>query len=116
MAVMIEVMPIFERYQEELGRFLLQIQTVRVLDHSASERLESDSQELARLLKDQPLVPKSVLREMRTAVKILRAEAPYMPSEQCTINDLADRLEMTFDLILLGEDHGDRRPGVPRVL
>lgn len=116
MAEMTEIMPIFERYQEELGRFLLQIQTVRVLDHGASERLESDSRELARLLKNQPSVPKSVLREMRAAIKILRAEAPYMPSEQRAMNDMADRLEMTFDLILLGEDHGDRTLGVPRIL
>lgn len=116
MAEMTEIMPIFERYQEELGRFLLQIQTVRVLDHGASERLESDCRELARLLKNQPSVPKSLLREMRAAMKILRAEAPYMPSEQRAMNDMADRLEMTFDLILLGEDHGDRTPGVPRIL
>ncbi|MBP7000726.1 hypothetical protein [Amaricoccus sp.] len=116
MAEMTEIMPIFERYQEELGRFLLQIQTVRVLDHSASERLEFDSHELARLLKNQPSVPKSVLREMRTAMKILRAEAPYLPNEEDAMHDMADRLEMTFDLILLGEDHGDRTPGVPRIL
>lgn len=116
MAEMTEIMPIFERYQEELGRFLSQIQTVRVLDHSASDRLESDVRELARLLKNQPSVPKSVLCEMRAAMKILRAEAPYMPSEQRAMNDIADRLEMTFDLILLDEDHGDRTPGVPRIL
>jgi hypothetical protein len=116
MAEMSEITPIFERYQEELGRFLLQIQTVRALDASAFERLESDGQELARLLKNQLSVPKSVLREMRAAMKILRAEAPYMPSEQRAMNDMADRLEMTFDLILLDEDHSDRTPGVPRIL
>jgi hypothetical protein len=116
MAEMSEIMPIFERYQEELGRFLLQIQTVRMVDVDAFQRLEADGRELARLLKNQPSVPKSVLREMRGGMKILRAEAPYMPSEQRAMNDMADRLEMAFDLILLGEDHGDRTPGVPRIL
>lgn len=116
MAAMTETMPIFEHYQEELSHFLSQIQTVHVLDHSVSERLESASQELARLIKDQPLIPKSVLWQMRAAMKILRAEAPYMPSKQRAMNDMADRLEMTFDLILLGEDHGDRRPDAPRNL
>lgn len=116
MAEMNEIAPVFDRYQEELGYFLLQIQTVHVLDVSAFERLEADSRELARLLKTEPSVPKSVLREMRATMKVLRAEAPYMPNEEHTMNDMADRLEMTFDLILLGEDHSNRIPGVPRIL
>lgn len=109
-------MPIFDRYKEELGRFLLQIQTARVLDASSFARLEADGREIAWQLRGQPLIPKSVLHEMRTAMKILRAEAPYMPSDQRAMNDMADRLEMIFDLILVGEDHSDRTPGVPRIL
>jgi hypothetical protein len=57
-----------------------------------------------------------VLNAMRVAVKILEAEAPYMPEKQGAMLDMAAKLEMTFDLILLGEDHSDRIPGVPRII
>lgn len=106
----------FQAFTLELNDFLGKIQLGRRFDVAAFERLDEDSQTIAKLLKSQLLVPKSVLNEMRMAMKILRAEAPYMPSEQRAMNDMADRLEMTFDLILLGEDHGDRTPGVPRIL
>lgn len=116
MGEMSEIAPILRRYDADMGRFLLRILTARVLDGGAFEKLDADSREIARRLKEQPLIPKSVLHEMRTAVKILRAESAYMPNEQQAMNDMADKLEMTFDLILLGEDHGDRTPGIPRIL
>ena len=106
----------FDSYQKELGKFLLQIQNNKSFDHDAMGRLEKIGRELAKLLKHQDMIPKVILREMRSAIKILRAEAPYMPSEQRVMLDLADRIEMTFDLILLGEDYEDRLPGVPRVI
>ena len=106
----------FDDYQKELGKFLLQIQTNKGFDHDAMGRLEKIGRELAKLLKHQDMIPKVILREMRAAIKILRAEAPYMPNEQRVMLDLADRMEMTFDLILLSEDHEDRQPGVPRVV
>lgn len=107
---------IFERFKEELGGFLLKIQTIRVLDAEAFERLNADCRKLAQELKNQPLVPKSMLNEIRVATKILRAEAAYVSGERDVIIDMADKLEMTFDLILLGEDHSDRTPGVPRII
>lgn len=116
MGEMNEVTRISENFKEELGIFLLDIQTARILNESAFCRIETNSQEIAKQLKKHPLVPKSVLHEMRTAIKILRAEAPYMPEKKQVMNNMADRLEMTFDLILLGEDHGDRSSGTPRIL
>jgi hypothetical protein len=107
---------IFERFKDELGGFLLKVQTTRVLDVEAFEQLNADSRKLAQELKDRPLVPKSVLNEMRVAIKILRAEAAYMREEQGVMLEMASKLEMTFDLILLGEDHFDRSPGVPRII
>ena len=37
-------------------------------------------------------------------------------SEEQALHAMAARLEMTFALILKGESHGDRVPGVPRVI
>lgn len=116
MALMTETETIFEHLKEELGAFLLKVQTVRALDVKAFERIDADSRKLAQGLKNQALVPKSLLNEMRVATKVLRAEAAYMHEEQGAMLDMASRLEMTFDLILLGEDHSDRSPGVPRII
>ncbi|WP_322966414.1 hypothetical protein [Sphingomonas fuzhouensis] len=116
MAPMTEAETIFEHLKDGLGAFLLKIQTVRVLDEAAFERIDADARRLAQELKNQALVPKAMLNEIRTATKMLQAEAPYMRAEQSMMLDMASKLEMTFDLILLGEDHNDRIPGVPRII
>jgi hypothetical protein len=104
------------RFKEDLGHFLLAIQTVRVVDVAAFQRVDVAAAELARLLKGQSLVPKSLLKDLRMAIKALRAEAPYVESSSGRLVEMADRLEMTFDLILIGESHEDRIPGVPRIV
>jgi hypothetical protein len=105
-----------DRLRDELGRFLLAIQTERVVDLNALQKVDHEAADIARHLKGEALVPKSLLRELRFGIKILRAEAPYVRGETSRLNDLADKLEMTFDLILLDESYEDRVPGVPRVL
>lgn len=116
MAMMYDSGVTFERFKKELGNFLLQIQTARTLDVQGFERLDVDCKKLAYELKSQPFVPKAVLWEIRAAAKIMRAESKYIEKERDVINGMADRLEWTFDLILLGESHDDRTPGVPRIV
>jgi len=106
----------FERLKREIGNFLLQIQTARTLDVEGFERLDVDCKKLAYELKSQPFVPKAILWEIRAAINIMRAESKYMERERDVITGMADRLEWTFDLILLGESHDDRTPGVPRIV
>jgi hypothetical protein len=60
-------------------------------------------------------VPKSLLKELRFAIKAMRAEAVRHKDHQRLLK-MADELELTFDLILVGEAHGDRVPGVPRII
>jgi hypothetical protein len=116
MAAMTDVECFLERFKDEVDAFIFKVQGARVLDVEAFERLNADSHKVAEELKSWALVPKSVLNEMRMATKILQAEAPYMPEKQNAMLDMAAKLEMTFDLILLGEDHSDRIPGVPRII
>ncbi|WP_218008509.1 hypothetical protein, partial [Janthinobacterium agaricidamnosum] len=71
---------------------------------------------LARLLKNSELISKSLLNELHTAAKILRAEAPFVKGKSATLVKMAEQLELTFDLILRGECHNDRISGVPRVI
>jgi len=105
-----------EQFKADLGLFLLNVQTVRVVDAAAFEKVDREAAELARTLKGQSLVPKSLLNELRSAIKVLRAEAPYMGGGRNDLVRMADKLEMTFDLILIGETPEDRVPGVPRIV
>jgi hypothetical protein len=105
-----------QQFRAELGRFLVAVQTVRTVDAAAFHRIDEQAEELARLLKGHPLVPKALLHELRVATKVMRAEAPYVEGGNNSLVTMADRLEMTFDLILIGECHGDRVPGVPRIV
>jgi hypothetical protein len=105
-----------ERFETDLGHFLLDIQTIRKVDRVAFQKIDRDAEGLARALKGQALVPKALLNDFRIAIKILHAEAPYIPGEQSELIRMANKLEMTFDLILIGESPEDRIPGVPRII
>ncbi len=56
------------------------------------------------------------MNELRVATKVLRAEAPYVDGGRNDLESMADKLEITFDLILKGESPEDRVPGVPRII
>jgi hypothetical protein len=105
-----------DRFKSDLGEFLRAIQTVRVVDLAAFQRVDREAAELAKGLKGQALVPRSLLNELRVATKILRAEVPYVEGGRNDLASMADKLEMTFDLILKGESPEDRVPGVPRII
>jgi hypothetical protein len=106
----------FEEYEELAGRFLLSIATVRVLDVAAFDRIDAIGDELARLLKGHNSIPRPILHSMWTTPRILRAEARYFAGMEKVMDEMADRAEFLFDLIILGEDRGDRVPGVPRIV
>jgi hypothetical protein len=103
------------QFTTDLGELLLAVQTARAVPREAFDRVERQSRELARVLKGHALIRKSLLNEMRVAIKILRAEAAAAGG-QAALTAMADKLEMTFDLILKNESHEDRIPGVPRVI
>jgi hypothetical protein len=108
----LEVMEI--QIKESVGRFLLDLQSSKFVNESEFENIDRLSREIARQLKADALVPKSVLNELYKFVKVVRAEVPYI-KEPSDVKKKADAIEMTFDLILRGESHGDRQPGVLRV-
>lgn len=39
-----------------------------------------------------------------------------MKENSLNVGKKAEAIEMTFDLILRGESHGDRQPGIPRII
>lgn len=105
-----------ESFKENVGNFLLSVQTMKTINSTAFQEVNAQAKLLARLLKDRELISKSMLNELHTAAKIMRAEAPYVKGQSVTLVEMAEQLELTFDLILRGECHSDRVPGVPRVI
>jgi hypothetical protein len=102
--------------REVITRLIVPLQTRGPIDLVAFERLHSLTVELMRLYKGQDAVSKSLLREIKVAAKIIRAEAPYRAKEENVLEEMARKLEWNFDLLLLGEVPEDRRPGVPRII
>ncbi|OOW67703.1 hypothetical protein Xmlh_03835 [Xanthomonas axonopodis pv. melhusii] len=99
-----------------LGKLLLSIQTERNTDLLIVQDVISQVKELARALKGRDLIPREILYELHTAIKILRAEIPHLKNGVDGAIKAANEIELAFDLILRGECHGDRVPGVPRII
>ncbi|SEL68001.1 hypothetical protein SAMN05216359_113136 [Roseateles sp. YR242] len=90
------------------------LQSTKEIKRQAFERLDQASRELARLLKGSEQLPRQIVNDLYVTAKILENEAPYS-KDSAAVGQMASALYMTFDLILLGESHEDRRPGVPRI-
>lgn len=90
------------------------LQTTRKVDAAGLERLVGWAREAATVLKGQQHLPRSFLCDLHSLIHILRGEEPYL--RDARVKEVADQLGVTFSLILLGEEHGDRQPGVPRVM
>lgn len=105
-----------ESFKQKVGEFLLAVQTTKAIDPQAFQGVDAQARLLARLLKNSEFISKSLLNELHTAARILRAEAPFVKGQSATLVKMAEQLELTFDLILRGECHSDRIPGVPRVI
>lgn len=104
------------RIRDAVSDLLVPLQTARVLKREAFEELAAAIKILARQLKGHEVVPKSLLNEIYRAMQVLRNEAPYFKGEAAILENMANQLEMTFGLILIGESDEDRIPGVPRVI
>lgn len=102
------------RFKQCIWLFILALQTERVVDVDAFQKIDSAAVELAHTLRGHPLVSKSLLNGWRMGIKAIRAEAPYFGEQTLSLVEMADKLEMTFDLVLMGESPEDRVPGVPR--
>lgn len=111
-----EIELINQSLKEKIGVFLFGLQTEKKFSEMSFGEIDKLSEEIAFHLRYKPEVPKSLLNELRTFIKVLRAEAPYMKDKSSVVNKMADKIEMTFDLILCGETSDDRRPGVPRII
>jgi len=102
--------------REAVTKFLVPLQTTRIIKRDAFEELANAVKAFAKALKGHDLVPKSLLNEIYTSMQVLRNEAPHFRGETATLEDMANQLEMVLGLILIGESPDDRVPGVPRII
>jgi hypothetical protein len=104
------------RIEEAFSNFFIPLQTVRVVNRDAFEELDRSVKLLAKQLNGHVMVPKSLLNAIYASMQILRNEAPYFKGDTAMLEAMANQMETTLALILLGESHDDRTPGVPRIL
>lgn len=110
--------PEFEFAAREMNRYLLdavnQIQELKELRTDAFIKADLYMREVATRLKGREQVPRQVLQKLRMAAGVLENEAPYAKDE-ASVLQMANDVQTTLDLILWGECHDDRKPGIPRV-
>ena len=102
--------------REAFTSFFVPLQTTRRVDVAAFERLHALSVELLHSYKGKDLVSKSLLNELYSAPRIIRAESVHRKTGREMLEQMADKLEMCFGLLLLDETPEDRKPGVPRII
>jgi len=102
--------------REAITQFIVPLQTMQPVNVAAFERLYALAIDLLHCYKGKEYVSKSLLNELHTSVKIIVAETAHRAKERQVMEDMASKLQMCIDLLLIGETPEDRKPGVPRIM
>jgi hypothetical protein len=106
-----------EELKEAITDFIIPLQTTRKIDEYLFEKLHEASLQLVRVCKNEPEVPKALLQELQGTARILANEAVYLKNnEKEMLEDMAKKISLCLDLILLNEVPEDRVSGVPRII
>jgi hypothetical protein len=104
---------------DELKRHLADVvngvQEAKEVRTAAYEQVELLSKELTAMLKGRELLPRRTLLVLDMAANTLENEAPYA-KQPARVTAMADAIRKTLGLVLRGEAHEDRKPGVPRIV
>ena len=112
---MTELLDAMERFKTQMGSTLYRVQSERILDTTSIRKIEKFAAEVAVLAKPHSMHPKSMLNAFRMATKVLRNEALTI-ARPAPLTQLADAMEMVFDLVPMGEAPQDRIPSQPRII
>lgn len=104
------------RFSESAFDAILPIQTMKGVSRPKLEMLHDATCSLTTALKGKAEISKALLNEVYSTIQVIRDEAPHQKADQEYLESLANRLEYCFGLILLGEDHSDRKHGIPRII
>jgi hypothetical protein len=105
-----------DQLKEAVSRFLVPLQTTRLIKEDAFRELHESALRLVYACRNREEVPKSLLRELQVSYLVLRSEAPHFGDKKSLLEGMADKIELCFSLILRDEIPEDRRPGVPRII
>lgn len=113
-----EINAVFKDLERYMFDVVNGVQDGKEIRASAFERTEQLSKQLTALLKGHELIPRYILERLSQAASILQNEASHMPTtaEQQKAHQMATAIMTTSNLIIGGECHDDRRPGVPRII
>jgi|GEM_PF-6873154 len=104
------------RIDEAVENFLGPLLQIQTLKRDAFEQLDAAVRLMVKQLKGQQLLPRYLLHAVHSTAQHCRNEAPYFKGETKTLEEMAARLDYSLGLILCGESHEDRTPGVPRII
>lgn len=110
-----EVQAISAELDERLADVLNGVQEANEVRVGTYESVVELSKSLSEALKGRELLPRRVLLMLDKAASTLENEASHA-KEPARVAQMGRDLRMTLGLILRGESHSDRRPGVPRVV
>lgn len=110
-----EINSLEKQLHERITNLIVPIQTEGVIDDTAYISLLSIVNDLSSVLLNKELIPKSVLNEIFVTIKILRNESLSLKKSPL-LEEMANKLEYLFELILKGETSEQRVPGVPRII
>jgi len=91
------------------------VQDAREVRAEAYAQAEALGRKLAAMLKGREFVPRRTLLVLDVAAKALENGAAHA-KDPSRVTQMARAIRMTSGLILRGESHDDRKPGVPRVI
>ena len=113
-----EIRPVFEQLERHMFDVVNGVQDGKEIRRCAFKQTEQLSKQLTSLLKGQELLPRYILLQLSQAANILQNEASYMPTtaDKQEAFRMANAIQVTLNLILRGECHDDRRPGIPRII
>jgi hypothetical protein len=103
-------------FREAITKFIVPLQTTRVIKMNEFDAMDKSARELTSLLKGNELVSKSLLNEFFITVQVIRNEAPYFGKDSVQLEELARKIEYYLGLILTDETPEQRIPGVPRII
>jgi len=105
-----------ETLDRDLSDFLFPVRMSKPADKQLFAKIEQQAADIARGLKGQSLLPRSVLNSIFIAVRVIQGQIPYQKEGQGELAEMANKLDWILFLILAGESPDDRVPGVPRII
>ncbi|OGB09864.1 MAG: hypothetical protein A3E23_12465 [Burkholderiales bacterium RIFCSPHIGHO2_12_FULL_65_48] len=107
-----EIEHIGKNMGEQIVELISALQSTKEIKEDVFEKLDQSSRELARLLKGSEMLPRKLFKDLYSAARVLIAKAPYSKNPDL-VQSMGAKLHMTADLIIWGQCHEDRQPGVP---